>query len=72
MTPPNEVPMEAGEYWAATLKSTKPGQVWVGRVHEFNGCHINDLEFRSHRGSIFQPDFNQFDWHKIQLPEGWK
>jgi hypothetical protein len=30
------------------------------------------LEFRGGSVWIQQYDFNQYDWHRIELPEGWE
>lgn len=73
----SEMPSEAGWPWAVRHSVTVNGvnsTAWtaIGGVRAEHGTDV--LIFRSGNGSVTirQDTFDQFDWHKIELPEGWR
>lgn len=78
MSETNETPKEAGWPWACRHSVTVngiTGTAWcvIGRVfdaHDIEGRPT--LKFVGGAVSISQDSFDQFDWHKIELPEGWR
>ena len=70
-TPPNEVPREAGEFWMFRIKGKPEWGVFVGATQTEVGSDTIKV-YSNDYNPIGRKIFNQFDWHKIQLPEGWK
>ena len=66
-TPPNEVPREAGEFWFMRLK--KGGNVRTGKTVKLDGILMFECSSEMY---ITEHGFSKYDWHKIQLPEGWR
>ena len=81
MTPPNEVPREAGRYMCRhSLNVSCNGNTLEGcpTIWIVYGTVSKDdegkLVFKSNSldGPMPEDQFASFDWHKIQLPEGWR
>jgi len=63
----NEIPKEAEEFWL--VRSRLTGDIILGMTKQrANGrlCFDTALEM------FHDYEFDQFDWHRIELPEGWK
>lgn len=69
----NEMPKEAGERWACKPKTG--GHVMIGKINmqETSGMTFSapGLWFDG-SVSFHENSFDQYDWHRIELPEGWR
>lgn len=71
MTPPSELPREAGEFWLFRVKQRPEWGTSVGKT-AMSDDGLEVKVFSDDYYPIGKELFENYDWHKIQLPEGWK
>ena len=62
----NEMPKEAGEWW--TAKNRKRGYVALLKTNNYGFGLCAESPWLC----AYEEQFKEFDWHRIELPEGWK
>lgn len=64
----NEIPTEEGTYWLVRHKEQNIDVIDSGECI----CGDDGLRFLGFYYMIHNKYFNNYDWHRIELPEGWR
>lgn len=72
----NEMPKEAGGWWACRLKpEIRPSQFTntsIGKIFRYEDILLFIGHWSGGEDSFQCNEFQKYDWHKIELPEGWR
>lgn len=63
----SEVPKGPGEWWARRSKHDGRIEFVSTRYYGWTGLVADNDAVR-----IYKDRFTEFDWHRIELPEGWE
>lgn len=68
----NEIPKEAGFYM---IRFKNTGAIYAGELlnlHNPVAGKVGPIFFRVCGDDLYEPMFHHYDWHRIELPEGWR
>ena len=66
----NEIPKEAGKWWAWRLKGDT--MVQIGKSRRPHNSMNSGLLVESEYFLVHEKYFGDYDWHRIELPKGWR